>query len=137
MRTSSALRVFKNSMRGQRQWPTKLTEDNMTKEYLVTFEIEGIGGGSSYLSVEDGKVSTQSVEDEFYATLRKNEKKILEESESEEKSELIDSLTPAQEEKLKTAHMAQYRGTDDDSPDDYEDWLCNTVSLEEIKEILK
>lgn len=108
-----------------------------TKDYLITFDIEGIGGGSAYLTVSDGKVYTQSVEDEFYAILRKNEKTLLKDMEEEEKSDIIDQLTTEHEDKLKEAHGKDYIGTDDDMPDAYEDWICNEVSLDEIKAILK
>jgi len=109
----------------------------MTKEYLITFNIEGIGGGSSYITVEDGKLSTISAEDEFYSILRKVEKAMIKDAEDEERSSIIDTLTKEQEEKLKEAHMKQYIGTDDDAPDDYEDWLTNDLSLDDLKLILK
>ena len=109
----------------------------MKKEYLMTFNIEDMfSGGSSYITVENGRVNTQAAEDEFYAILRKNEGAILKDAE-EEKSYIIDHLTKEQEEVLKEAHMAQYIGTDDDSPDDYEDWLCYQIDLVELKSLLK
>ena len=107
----------------------------MTKEYLISFSIEGIGGGSSYITVEDGRVSTQSAEDEFYAILRKNEKAIIKDAEEEEKSDIVDKLTSEQEDKLKEEHAKDYHGCDDDMPDDYEDWLVN-LSAEELKKII-
>jgi hypothetical protein len=104
-------------------------------EYLMSFQIEGIYGGSSYITVENGKVDSSGVEEEFFSILRKTEKILIKDTENEEKSHIIDTLTPAQEEKLKEAHMKDYRGTDDDAPDAYDDWLID-LSLEELKAIL-
>lgn len=107
----------------------------MVKEYLVSYQIEGIGGGSSYLSVADGKVLAENVVDDFISTLRKNEKTIIKDAADEEKSDIVDGLTHAQEEILKIAHGTDYHGTDDDMPDAYEAWIEN-LTLEELKSFL-
>lgn len=56
--------------------------------------------------------------------------------ESEKISDIIDHLTPEQEDKLKEAHAEDYRGTDDDMPDAFEGWL-EDLTLDELKQILK
>jgi len=89
----------------------------------------------SSVQVIDGRLNTENAEEMFYKFLRHNEKQWLEEAAEEEKSNFIDSLTDAQEAKLKEEHMKQYRGTDDDAPDDYEYWLSE-LSLEEIKNLV-
>lgn len=109
----------------------------MSKTYDIEFDfyLGGIRVGGSCVSAVDGKIDTQAVEDEFYAVLRKNEKKILESAEEYEREYIIDHLTSGEEEKLKEAHAKDYHGTDDDMPDAYEDWLMG-LSLKELKEIL-
>jgi len=106
------------------------------KEYLVSFNIEGIGGSSSYITVENGKVHTSSVEDEFYAMLRKNEAKMIEDAGEEERDNLIQGLTSADEDKLKEAHMKDYHGDKEHWEDSYEGFI-EDLSLEQLKEILK
>lgn len=108
----------------------------MVKEYEIEFVVDGKKLGSSFISVDGGKLQTESAEDEFYATIRKNEAMWLAEAEDEEKTNLVDSLSKEQEDKLKEAHMKDYRGTDDDAPDAYEYWLTD-LSAAELKAILK
>lgn len=107
----------------------------MTKEYEMRFVVDGrdIGGGT--ITVMEGRVLTEGLEENFYAALRKNEKGFIEEAEEEEKSHIIDNLLPLQEDKLKEAHGEDYIGTDDDMPDAYESWLMD-LSLEDLKKIL-
>lgn len=107
----------------------------MEKDYLVTFEIEGIGGSSSYITGKDGKIDTQAVEDEFYAMLRKNEKDLIEDMEEEERDKIIGNLTIAQEAKLKAACMVDYHGDKEHWEDAYERFI-EDLSLEEIKKII-
>lgn len=107
----------------------------MTKEFEMTFAVDGVNVGSAFFSVEDGRLDTASLEDEFHAIIRKNKKDWLEEAADEERTELIDNLSDEDEEKLKEAHMSQYNGSDDDSPDDYENWMTD-LSVDEIKKIL-
>ncbi len=57
------------------------------------------------------------------------------EIEQEAYSEIVDNLTPEQEEKIKEAHAQDYHGTDDDMPDAYESWLTWITSAE-LKKIL-
>lgn len=102
----------------------------------IDFYIGGKKVGGTCLSVTDGKIDTQAAEDEFYAVLRKNEKKIIEEAEEHQREYIIDHLTSAEEDKLKEVHMAQYRGTDDDAPDDFDAWVVE-LPLDELKTILK
>lgn len=52
------------------------------------------------------------------------------------KEQIIDNLTPEQEALLRDEHMQGYIGTDDDAPDDFENWLME-LSEEELKEIIK
>ena len=87
------------------------------------------------VSVTDGKLDTDSVEEEFYKFLRHNEKSILEDAADWEKDRIISHLNHAEENHLREAHMEQYHGTDDDSVDDYENWLVD-LTLDELKEIL-
>lgn len=70
------------------------------------------------------------------AQIAQNMQMILDAQKAEdEKSQIIDNLTPAQEDVLKEAHAKDYHGTDDDMPDAYEGWLENR-SLEELKAAL-
>lgn len=108
----------------------------MTKNFPITITIEDVGYTTSYLQVTDGIVSTELAEEDFYKLLRKTEKALIKDVEEEERSQIIATLTPAQEEKLKEVHMKDYRGTDDDAPDAYDEWLMSDVSLEELKSIL-
>lgn len=41
------------------------------------------------------------------------------------KERIIDNLTKEQEETLRNIHAENYSGTDDDMPDDYENWLMD------------
>lgn len=107
----------------------------MTREYLVSVNIEGIGGTTSYITVTNGKVMQEPVVEEFYALLRKCEKSLIKDAAEQEKSDVVDTLKPADEAKLKEAHMAQYHGTDDDAPDDYENWL-EDLDVHELKKII-
>lgn len=101
------------------------------RRYEIDFVIDGQKVGGSSIDIEDGRMSTESAEDEFYAVLRKSQKFLIKQADEEEKSDLIDSLTPQQEERLKEVHMQTYTGTDDDAPDAYEAWLeeldCETL----------
>ena len=105
------------------------------KSFTIEFLIEGNTVGTSSIMVCDGRVHTQSAEDEFYAILRKNEKSLLKEAEEEEKGVMVDSLTKMDESKLRDEHAKDYHGTDDDMPDAYEGWLEN-LSVAELKELL-
>jgi len=103
----------------------------MKNEIKVSFLINEMESGSGTVIVrDDGSVSTEGVEEEFYKTLRKFG--FVEKA----KEDTIDSLTKEQEEKLRTAHAEDYHGTDDDMPDDYENWLME-LSYQEIVKILK
>lgn len=108
----------------------------MTKNFPITITIEDVGYTTSYLQVTDGIVSTELAEEDFYKLLRKTEKALIKDAEEEERSKIIDTLTPVQEDKLKEAHGKNYIGTDDDMPDAYDDWLTNDVTLEELKSLL-
>lgn len=96
----------------------------------IEFYIGGVKVGGSTITVSQGEIDTSGAEDEFFAILRKHEPSIIEEGNDYEKGYIVEHLTPAQEELLKTAHMAQYHGTDDDAPDDYEDWMMNLTAQE-------
>lgn len=100
-------------------------------EKIIGFTVDGLDAGTSEMFIVDGRVDTSAVEDYFYKVLRRESKDPIE----EETTFIIDNLTNAEEGKLQEAHMAQYHGTDDDSPDDYENWLSE-LSLEEIKKII-
>ena len=106
------------------------------KEVTFDFVIDGMTCGSSILLVEDGKLNTAIVEEEFYSVLRKHEKSIIADAEEEERQHIIDHLTNAQEEKLREEHAKDYNGTDDDMTDAYEDWLME-LELDGLKQILK
>lgn len=104
-------------------------------EKLIEFNLDGTTIGSAFITINNGKVDTQALEDEFYATLRKNEKSLIAEAEEEQKVDIVGSLTPKQEDKLQEAHGKDYMGTDDDMPDAYESWL-EDLSVEEIAKII-
>lgn len=50
---------------------------------------------------------------------------------------IIDNLTAEQEDTLKNIHAEQYHGTDDEMPDDYENWLMelSVMDLEAYLEL--
>ena len=104
-------------------------------DFEIEFVINGVTCGSGTLMVRDGVLLDDDATDAFFATLRKNATSLIEEAKDEEKAWIVDNLTPEQEDKLKEAHAKDYHGTDDDMPDDYEDWLID-LSLEEIKAII-
>lgn len=104
-------------------------------ERTVEFVEGGQVIGSGTLFTIGGKLDTTNLEDEFFKTIRKNEKSWLAEAEEEEHEKIIDSLTPEDEEKLKEEHAKNYHGLDDDMPDAYEDWL-EDLSVDELKKII-
>ncbi len=104
-------------------------------EKTIEFAIDGVNVGSSVLIIENGKIDTSIAEEEFYKILRKNEKRLIELAADEEREQIVDNLTPAQEDKLKEAHAKDYIGTDDDMPDSYEGFL-EDLDLDELKKIL-
>ena len=107
------------------------------KELEVEIRIDGSPlQGTSTIFVKDGKVDYSYAEQHFYEIMRKWEKEWLNEAWEEEIGFIIDNLTDEQEEKLKTKHAEHYAGTDDDMPDEYENWLME-LDLDELKEILK
>lgn len=63
------------------------------------------------------------------------EPKLAKKDEEAKKSDLVDSLTTEQEEKLKEAHAKDYHGTDDDMPDAFESWL-EDLTYEQLKELI-
>jgi hypothetical protein len=107
----------------------------MQKDFEVQFVIDGVVCGTSSVSVIDGELGVLAATDEFFAVLRKNEKRLVQEAADEERSAIIDNLTSEQEDKLNEAHAEDYHGTDDDMPDAFEGWL-EDVSLDELKKIL-
>lgn len=107
----------------------------MQKDFEVEFVIDGRKVGGSTLSVIDGKLDDSAATDQFSSILRKHAPLLITLAEEEERAELIDNLTPAQEDKLNEAHAQDYHGTDDDMPDAFEGWL-EGVSLAELKSIL-
>lgn len=90
---------------------------------------------SFVLTVEDGKLDTNSAEEEFYKFLRHNEKTVLEESEEWNHDRIISHLNHKEEELLKEEHAKDYHGVDDDMGDAYESWLEN-LSVKELEEII-
>lgn len=105
------------------------------KDFEMTFTINGKDVGIAFLGVENGKLHTEAAEEQFYAILRKNEKSLIEEAGEEEKGDIVDKLTPAQEEKIKETHAKDYHGTDDNMVDAYEDFLQG-LTVEDLKAIL-
>lgn len=53
-----------------------------------------------------------------------------------DKDEVIDSLLESDWDTLKHIHAEQYSGTDDEMPDNFENWVYDLTSTE-IKELLK
>jgi len=94
--------------------------------------IDGQLAGSATLFIENGEVDTTNAEDKFWKAVRFNKQDLI----GEEFSEIIDHLSPAQEEKLQSAHMeAEPMTLDDDLPDAYEAWQEN-LDLDTLKKIL-
>lgn len=107
------------------------------KELEVEIRIDGSPyQGTSTIFVKDGKVDYSLAEEHFYEIVRKWEKDWLKEAEEGEKESIIDNLTKEQEDKLKAKHAEHYVGTDDDMPDEYENYLME-LDLDQLKEILK
>ncbi len=106
------------------------------KELEIEISVDGRPlQGTSTIFVKDGKVDYSLAEEHFYEIVRKWEKQWLKEAEEEELESIIDNLTSEQEEKLKNVHAEDYHGTDDDMPDDYENWLMD-LDLDTIKKII-
>ena len=106
------------------------------KELEVEIKIDGIPlQGTSTIFVKDGVVDYSLAEEHFYEIIRKWEADWIKEAQDEEKEFIVDNLTPEQEEILKNKHAEHYTGTDDDMPDEYENWLLD-LSLDELKELL-
>lgn|SRR3990167_8810946 len=79
---------------------------------------------------EDPKIADVAARLEKYiSTFRKQV------ADDSEKDTLVESLTDAQEEKLKEAHAKDYHGLDDEMPDAYDSWLTD-LDLDEMKKIL-
>lgn len=108
---------------------------SQTFDTEIDFYLGGVKVGGSCVSVTGGKIDTSAAEEEFYAVLRKNENSIIEEGREHQKSWIVDHLTDTDEDKLKEVHTAQYHGTDDDAPDDYEDWLTE-LDVDELIKII-
>lgn len=104
--------------------------DNMEKE--IEFYIDGEKCGSGTLFFENGELDTTNAEDCFWKAVRFDKQTLI----AEEFEHIMEHLTKEQEEKLKEAHMNQYRGTDDDAPDDFDNWLTE-LDLDQLKAILK
>ena len=106
------------------------------KDYTIEFVLDGTVIGSGTVFISNGKMDTYNLEDEFFATIRKNEKSLIAQAEEEMREEIINGLTKEQENVLREKHGKDYHGTDDDMPDAYEDWLME-LTLEDLKHILK
>ena len=106
------------------------------KELEVKIEVDGMPlQGVSFITVKDGKVDFSSAEEHFYEIMRKWEKDWIKEWEEGYRESIIDNLTLEQENILEEKHSKNYTGTDDDMPDEYENWLME-LSLDELKSIL-
>lgn len=106
------------------------------KEIEVEIRIDGVQcQGTSTIFVKDGVVDYSNAEEHFYEIIRKWENDWIKEAQEEEKEFIISNLTSEQEEILKYKHAINYHGTDDDTPDDYDNWLID-LSLDELKEFL-
>ncbi len=106
------------------------------KELEVEIRIDGTPlQGTSTIFVRNGIVDYSYAEQHFYDIMRKWEKEWLKEAEEEEKEFIIDNLTTEQEDKLKEKHAEHYTGTDDDMPDEYENWLME-LDLDDLKKLL-
>jgi hypothetical protein len=102
--------------------------------YIVDDETGGAAAkGGTYLTADAVSVhgECESVDAEVAGALRAFRKKAPE----LEREAIVDSLTSAQEDLLKSAHAEHYHGTDDDMPDAFEGWL-EDLSLDELKSIL-
>lgn len=107
------------------------------KEIEVVINIDGTPlQGTSFITVKDGKVDYSQAEEHFYEIMRKWEKDWLKEWEEEYREKIINDLTPEQEDILQEKHAEDYHGTDDNMPDDYENWL-EDVTLDELLKWLK
>ena len=114
----------------------KELEVEIQKELEVEIVVDGTPlQGKSRIFVRDGKVDYSLAEEHFYEIVRKWEKDWLKEAEDEEKEQIVGNLTKEQEEVLKDKHAKNYHGTDDDMPDEYENWL-EELTLDELKENL-
>lgn len=105
------------------------------KEYVIRFSIEGFGSSESFVTVEDGTFNTASAEEQFYSFLRKNEKVIIRDAEDEERDQIINNLTSAQEVTLAEECMKTYHGDKEHWEYSYEAWL-EELSTSELKTIL-
>lgn len=107
------------------------------KELEIKIEVDGMPlQGTSFILVKDGVVDFSQAEEHFYEIIRKWEQDWIKEANEKEKEFIIDNLTKLQEEKLQEVHAGSYMGTDDDMPDEYENWLME-LDLDDLKELLK
>ena len=105
------------------------------KELEVEIRIDGTPlQGTSTIFVKDGKVDFSNAEEHFYEIMRKWEKDWIKEAEEGEREFIVCHLTTKQEETLKAEHAKEYHGTDDDMPDEYENWLME-LPLDSLKTI--
>lgn len=114
-------------------------EDKTVKlrSYKVEIYIDGLNCGAGSVTIgEDGAFDTSDAEEEFHKTLRKKELTLKKNAESEWREEIIEALSPADEETLRTEHAKDYHGTDDDMVEAYESWL-EDLDLSDLKRILK
>lgn len=89
------------------------------KDYTMGFK-----AGLQMSGFEDKQIQWLGTNEQFNA---------LEEN---QKANLIDNLTSEQEEKLRDIHAKDYAGTDDDMPDDFDNWLVEK-SYQELIHLLK
>ena len=109
----------------------------MTKELEVQILVDGQAlQGTSFITVENGKVDYSGAEEHFYEIMRKWERSWIEEEIADERYEILHNLTPEQNKILEAEHAKNYSGQDDDMEADYEVWLEN-IDNDELKIILK
>lgn len=106
------------------------------KTVEVEFMMDGVPAGKGFIFIRDGAYDTEDAETEFYKSLRGMEKTLRSEWEAEYKEFILENLTKEQEEILKDIHAKSYVGTDDDMPDEYENFLYE-LDLDELLDYLK
>ena len=107
------------------------------KDFEVEIRIDGVPlQGISTIFVRDGKVDYSNAEEHFYEIMRRWEKNCIKEAIEETRSKILENLTPEQEDILQEEHANNYDGTDDDMPDDYENWLME-LDYDDLVRLLK
>jgi hypothetical protein len=105
----------------------------MNKEFNFEIKIDGGMVKTGFITIhDDGTYDTSDAEESFFKALRQQEKFLKQDAFEEFKEKLI----AENEDRLQEIHAENYMGTDDDMPDEFDNWICD-LDYGELKELLK